>query len=139
VPESALPGSSADRVPWPFRVSAGTIGLVAAGGAVGTLVRYLLTSLVPGGPAVTLAINVTGTFLLGALLERVARSSRPARAAALRMLLGTGLLGGYTTYSALSLETVELGADAGIALLYGIGTLVLGLAAAALGIRMGRR
>jgi fluoride exporter len=144
VPDTAASGIGSGPPPeplaWPFGPNPRTVGLVAVGGATGTLARYLLTELVPGGPVVTLAINVLGAFALAVLLERVARSRRHARGAALRLLLGTGLLGGFTTYSALSVETVDLaGAGPAPALLYAAGTLVLGLLAAALGIRAGRR
>ncbi len=128
---------------WTSGVGPGSIALVAVGGGVGTGVRYLLTELLPtpGFPVVTLLINVAGVFLLVVLVQLLGRvaADRPARADALRLLLGTGLLGGFTTYSALAVDTVA--ADTVVAsLLYSAGTLVLGLAAAALGLALvGRR
>jgi CrcB protein len=80
--------------------------LVALGGAVGSLLRYWLGGLVAVrvGAALwgTLFVNVTGSFLIG-LLAVVAGTN-----VALRNLLLTGLLGGYTTFSAFSLQTLEL-------------------------------
>ena len=79
---------------------------VALGGAVGSLLRYWLGGLVAtkAGAALwgTLFVNLTGSFLIG-LLAVVARTD-----VSLRHLLLTGLLGGYTTFSAFSLQTLEL-------------------------------
>lgn len=86
----------------------GDIAVVAGGGAVGAVGRYLITAL----PLVadhkywlTFIINVTGSALIGVvwtLLQHYQASTLWA------LLLITGLLGGYTTYSAFSLETVRL-------------------------------
>ena len=121
----------------PPHLQVGGIALVFAGGFAGTVLRAWLQETVPtatavllqGVPLTTLAINVVGSFLLGWLVVAWARRTR------LRLLLGTGLLGGFTTYSALSADTVELlGAGrVGVAALYGVGTVVLGLVAAAAG------
>lgn len=121
----------------PPHLQVGGIALVFAGGFAGTVLRAWLQETVPtatavllqGVPLTTLAINVVGSFLLGWLVVAWARRTR------LRLLLGTGLLGGFTTYSALSADTVELlGAGrVGAAALYGVGTVVLGLVAAAAG------
>ncbi len=124
------------------RVAAGDLGLVALGGAVGTAARYVTSALlpVPGLPLVTLLINVVGAFLLGLLLELLGRlpATRAVVAERLRLLLGTGVLGGFTTYSALAVDTVTAG-SAVASVLYAAGTLVLGLAAAAAGMTLGRR
>ncbi|THG31854.1 fluoride efflux transporter FluC [Naasia lichenicola] len=118
------------------------IGLVALGGAVGTLTRYLIQQAVPptGFPVATMAINIVGAFLLGLLLATLARRGDDSGSRrSLRLLLGTGLLGGFTTYSALALDTVSLagGADASNAAIYAFGTLIVGVLAAGLGIRLG--
>jgi fluoride exporter len=80
--------------------------LVALGGAVGSLLRYWLSGIVAtkAGAALwgTLFVNITGSFLIG-LLAVVAGANLP-----LRNLLLTGLLGGFTTFSAFSLQTLEL-------------------------------
>ena len=95
--------------------------LVASGGAVGSAVRYavsgaaqrLFTSGVGSGaasitsfPAGTLVVNVTGSLLIG-LVAGLAES-RLLLTAEARLLLVTGVLGGYTTFSAFSLETLLL-------------------------------
>lgn len=94
--------------------------LVFVGGALGSLARYGLALALPGLWA-TWTVNIVGSFALGLLLGR-----RPAQP--LRLLLGTGFLGGFTTYSAFAHDMVSLGFVAGP---------VLGLAAGALQIAMG--
>jgi CrcB protein len=85
---------------------------VAAGGAVGSVARYVLGALIqrvgPGFPFGTLAVNVTGSFLLGVLMTwLVARSASPE----LRLLLTIGLCGGYTTFSTFAFESALLMQD----------------------------
>ena len=122
-----------------------SIALVAGGGALGTATRYLISQVVPhvrGVPVGVLLINVVGAFLLGLLLERLVREGPDTGPRLdLRLLLGTGFLGGFTTYSALATDTVALlvAGDAGRALAYALGTLVLGLLASLLGIWCGGR
>lgn len=117
--------------------------LVAAGGAVGTGARYLLSTQLPpvrAVPLAVLAINVVGAFALGLLLERLLRDGpESSRRRDLRLLLGTGVLGGFTTYSTLATDTVALLATGAVgrALAYAVGTLLLGLLAAVLGIWCG--
>lgn len=121
------------------------VGLVALGGAVGSVLRHAVGLALPapsGWPLGTLAVNVSGAFLLGLLLEAVARRGpETRRLQRLRLLLGTGLLGGFTTYSAFALETDRLldGGDFGVALGYVAVTLVAGTLAAALGVAVGLR
>lgn len=78
-----------------------SVFLVALGGAIGSVLRYL-TGLAVGFPYGTLVVNVTGSFLIGVLW--VALASR----AVAQPLLITGLLGGFTTFSAFSLDTLRL-------------------------------
>ena len=119
------------------------IALVAAGGAVGTAVRAAV-SLVVGDvgpvPVATLTVNLIGAFVLGALLEAL-EISGPDRGRRLgaRLFLGTGVLGGFTTYSALATATAELavGGQVGWAAAYALGTVLLGGLASALGIAVG--
>lgn len=120
------------------------MALVFLGGAAGTGARYLLSAVVPVWacvPVATLGINVIGAFLLGALLERLARPSRPADASLrLRLLVGTGGLGGFTTYSALATDTAALLAEhPGRAIGYALGTVLVGGAASVAGIWVARR
>lgn len=112
---------------------------VLGGGAVGTALRLGIDTLLPHGdtdfPGSTLLINTLGAFVLGLLVGRV----WPGAASWLRAGLGAGLLGSFTTFSALAVSLVSLTA-AGfgmLALAYLAATLVLGLAAAALGLRLG--
>ena len=127
----------------PVHLRARSIVLVAAGPAVGPGVRHPPSTHLPPGRAVplpVLAINVVGAFALGLLLERLLRDGPDAgRRRDLRLLLGTGVLGGFTTYSALATDTVALLATGatGRALAYALGTLLLGLGAAVLGIWCG--
>ena len=119
--------------------------IVAAGGAVGAAARYLLTeAFVPtlSQPMVTFMINIVGALLLGVLLEALAcRGPDVGLRRALRLLLGTGVLGGFTTYSTLALDASGF-LRAGQPLLmigYGLGSVLLGLAAAAAGIVLAGR
>jgi CrcB protein len=119
--------------------------LVVLGGAAGSLARYGIGEwLNPGHelPVGTLLVNVTGSFALGALLAVLAlRGDDSGARREARLLLGTGLLGGYTTYSALAVETETLLRDGRVALgtAYAIGSVVLGVLAAAAGASAGRR
>jgi CrcB protein len=81
---------------------------VCLGGAVGSGARYLLSGLLaarlgPAFPYGTLAVNVVGSFLLAALMHVGLASA--ALSPTLRIALGTGVLGGFTTYSTFSYET----------------------------------
>ena len=85
--------------------------LVAAGGAVGSVLRYLvglwtLRSFGPAFPWGTLTVNITGSFLIGVLAEAIARKF--GASAEMRVFLITGILGGYTTFSAFSLDAMTL-------------------------------
>jgi fluoride exporter len=99
-------------------------GAVALGGALGAILRYLGTELVPDGsgfPQTTFAINVIGSLLL-AVLPHWLGLGRPYAMA----LLGPGLLGGFTTLSAYSEHTRSLLATGHewLAMAYVVGTLV---------------
>lgn len=111
------------------------IALVFAGGAVGTLARAALLPAAPADWDSVLGmggINVAGSFLLGILLSVLGGASRAA--SALRLLLGTGVLGGFTSYSALAAQTAGLTGPGGIAGVgAGVVTLALGVAAAVAG------
>lgn len=105
-----------------------TLSQVALGGAIGAVLRYL-TGLAIAFPFGTLAVNIVGSFLIGVLW--VALADRGAWAA----LLITGVLGGFTTFSAFSLDTLRL-VDTGrapMAAVYVLASVTLSLGACALG------
>ena len=98
--------------------------LVFVGGGLGALLRYLLGLIAPG-PLTTLAINVVGCFLIGLLVLMPAGN--------MRLFLAVGLLGGFTTFSAFSLDALRLWQDGQPwpALAYILASLLLSLAAVA--------
>ncbi len=116
------------------------IGMVVTGGTVGTAIRAALERAVPsdpgGWPWATFVVNITGAFVLGALLEMLIRTGPDSGwRRRVRLTAGTGLLGGYTTYSTFAVEIVE-GARGSAPLLgplYGLVSVALGVAAAAAG------
>ncbi len=120
------------------------LGVVAVGGAVGSLARHLLSIAIGSSgdfPLAVFIINVCGAFLLGLLVEVVARAGgEGGRWRTTRLLLGTGALGGFTTYSLLAADLAELLLDGafGVAALYAVLTLVLGGAASWCGVLAGR-
>jgi CrcB protein len=117
------------------------IALVGAGGFFGTLARYQLEQWLPsakdGWPAAIFIVNVSGAFLLGLLLQALVRQgSDTGRRRNVRLLFGTGFLGAFTTYSSLAGGVVILAQSGhmGVAAAYGIGSVVAGITACALGI-----
>ena len=86
------------------------LALVCLGGAVGSGLRYVVSSLAlralgPDFPFGTLAVNLVGSFAIGFVQEAATRSAISEDA---RLLLSVGVLGGLTTYSAFSYESVRL-------------------------------
>ena len=85
--------------------------LVAAGGAIGASLRHLvnLASLRLAGPSFpwsTMAVNVAGSFAMGVFVELLARRFNASNE--LRLFIATGVLGGFTTFSAFSLDFAVL-------------------------------
>ena len=113
---------------------------VFAGGLVGTSLRLTLDLALPHGPTEfpfsTLIINLVGAFVLAVLVARL----WPVAPAWARAGLGTGVLGSFTTFSALTVAIVTLSNDGRwmLALLYLAVSMVGGLAAAWLGLHVGR-
>jgi CrcB protein len=102
------------------------VALVAAGGALGSLLRYGLDLWVPGWPPLgTLAANGLGAFLLGVVLYEPHFAGRFSPAT--RLLVGTGFCGSLSTYSTFAAETAT--ADPAIAGPYVVGTYGLSVAA----------
>jgi CrcB protein len=99
------------------------VASVAAGGTLGSLARYGLSHALPprgGVPLGTLIENLLGAFLLGFLLQwLLGRGHETHRRRWLRLTLGTGVLGGFTTYSAFALELHGLLADGRVGLAAG--------------------
>lgn len=130
MPETTLGGEAATtrRVTWRAVVA------VSAGGGVGALARYGLLVLWPprtgGFPMATFVTNVLGCLLIGALMVLAAEfwTDRPL----VRPFLGTGVLGGFTTFSTYVVDVRRLVADdaPGLAVLYLAGTVVAALVAA---------
>jgi CrcB protein len=116
------------------------VGVMVAG-ACGAVLRYLVDHVVqrraPGGfPLGTLTINISGSFVLGVLTGSALHHGVPA---AWLTVIGTGLIGAYTTFSTFSFDTVRL-AEAEqwrLALLNVVVSIVLGLGAAGLGLAVG--
>jgi len=115
---------------------------VLLGGAVGTGCRYWLSTLVysivvePTFPYANFIINVSGSLIIGLLAGLF--EQRLLISPVLRAGLLTGVLGGYTTFSSFSYETYALLRDGevGLALLNAMGSVVLGLAAVWVGMRV---
>ena len=114
---------------------------VALGSALGGMARYGISRLwpwVPGGwPMATMTVNVLGSFAIGLLSMVVAGRAGGAETA--RLFWMTGVLGGFTTYSAFALETVTL-AGAGEAMraaAYVVATVLVCLVAAFAGRALG--
>lgn len=119
---------------------------VALGGAFGSLARYLVSLWIGapdttgGFPVATLAVNLLGAGVLGALAE-VASRRGGARWRRARLIFGTGVLGGFTTYSLLAddLATALLDGHTAVLLSYAAATLCGGVVMTWLGIVIGRR
>ncbi|MBA2679418.1 MAG: fluoride efflux transporter CrcB [Ktedonobacteraceae bacterium] len=116
---------------------------VGLAGSLGALSRYLISRFVAERiskefPLGTLLINVSGSFVIGLLFALTARAMISST---LQLILATGFLGGYTTFSTMSWEIIQLvrGGDRAASVLYLGASVVLGLAAAALGLLLGWR
>lgn len=110
--------------------------VVAVAGGIGAACRLLVDGLVSSRtsdrfPWATALINVVGSFLLGLVVALDPHG---------QAVIGTGFLGGFTTFSTASFETARLAIDGrrGAAITYGLGVLVLAVAAASAGYAFGR-
>lgn len=122
-----------------------SLALVGLGGATGTLLRWGVGHVLPthnGLPWATVLVNLLGSCALGFLLEVLLRCGPESVAARdLRLLLGTGVLGGFTTFSTFALNLTGLLTDGRVdtALLYAGLSLVGGTLAAGLGVLLAAR
>jgi fluoride exporter len=129
-----LPPSTPPHLTW------SGVALVFAGGVAGTAGRYVVGVAVGSWgswPAATLCVNLSGAFALGVLLSALGRRGPDvALRQRLRLLLGTGFMGAFTTYSTLAVETSLLvrGGYAWLAVAYASATVVPGFVASAAGI-----
>jgi CrcB protein len=137
-PDHSLP---APRHPHPLSWS--IVGVVALGGVLGSLARAGVAELIPvtppGFPWSTVAVNVAGAFAIGvvSVLTIAGRELHPLQ----RPFLATGVLGGFTTFSAFSVDAVRLsdhGANA-TAASYVVATIAVGLLAVRLAALLTRR
>lgn len=117
--------------------------LVALGGGLGACLRYLvaqwtLASFGPGLPFGTWTVNIVGAFAMGLLAGLLARVD--AGGGELRLLLGVGLLGGFTTFSAFSLEVFNMinRGEIGLAAAYAISSVAGSVLALMTGVFVGR-
>jgi CrcB protein len=117
---------------------------VLAGGGIGSLLRYGVTfalaqRLGPGFPWWTFVINISGSFVIGIVAE-LTQTRVFTGTPLIRLFLMTGVLGGYTTFSSFSYETLTLAADraAMLAVTYAVGSVVLGVTAAFAGVALAR-
>ena len=105
---------------------------VACGGALGTLARFWMTDAVTGltgarFPYATLLINILGSFVIGLVAGLTLTPERIGMHPDLRVFLMVGVCGGFTTFSAFSLQLLELlqNGDVALALLYAAGSVLL--------------
>ena len=108
--------------------------LVFVGGGLGATLRYGVSLAVPGHWG-TWMVNVLGSFCLGLILSHPGFGDPR-----LRLLLGTGLMGGFTIYSTFNTDTLRLVQEgqAGLAAIHVVATLTVCLGAGALGLWLGR-
>ncbi len=116
---------------------------VALGGAIGASLRHLvnlasLRMFGPGFPWGTMTVNVVGSFVMGLFVEFLVR--RLGGSQELRLFIATGLLGGFTTFSAFSLDVALLWErGAGVtASLYAVSSVILSIAALFAGLAISR-
>jgi CrcB protein len=114
------------------------LGWVALAGALGAVARYLVHTLVQSRvaavfPVGTVVVNITGSFVLGLIAGLVIYQGMDPH---VRTIVGTGFLGGYTTFSSYSYDTIGLLEDLAprAALVNAVGSVAAGLAAATLGL-----
>jgi CrcB protein len=117
------------------------VAAVSLGGGLGALARYGVGLLVPTEPGRfpwgTFGINVLGCLLIGMLMVVATELVRAHRL--VRPFLGVGVLGGFTTFSTYSVESLRLLPDVGLVVAYLLGTLVAAILAVMTGVWLVRR
>jgi fluoride exporter len=119
------------------------VAAVAIGAAIGGVLRYVvgqlfLQRLGPGFPYGTLFINVSGSLCIG-IVAQLAATRAFGVTPFVRVLLATGVLGGYTTFSTFSLDAITLLGEGTLpAIVYTGASVVLGFVAAAAGVVLAR-
>ena len=113
---------------------------VMAGGALGAALRYLVSLALTGRggfPYATLAVNLLGGFAMGVLAALVLRG---VASEGLRLFVGVGILGGFTTFSAFSLESFQMIERGQVALAgsYAVASVIGSIAALAVGYAVAR-
>ncbi len=144
-PDPAPHGPGSPRDPGARARPTGASDLLAVflGGAVGAVARVAFATWFPADPGTypwtTFAENVVGAFLLGLVLTILLRSTGLDRR--IQLLVGTGALGAFTTYSTLAIELDQLLRDGAVpvASAYAVASLLAGLLAALGGMGLGRR
>jgi CrcB protein len=135
------PDSDQFEIVRPIHTDTAHIVVVAIGAFFGTLARYAIGPLPDGNglPVGTLLINISGAFLLGLLLQALLHQGKDeGMRRVLRLLLGTGFLGAFTTYSSLATSVVLLakGSHIAVAITYAGVSVVAGVIACAGGIQL---
>ncbi|EID81400.1 MULTISPECIES: fluoride efflux transporter FluC [Rhodococcus] len=147
-PNPTLPvdPDTAPRTPGPLHVRPAAIAAVGGGGLLGAPLRYQLGVWFPqaagGWPVTTFVINVAGAFLLGLVLEALTRlGPDTAWRQRVRLGVGTGVLGSFTTYSTLAVDADLLlrGHQWWAAGSYAAGTVLAGMVATIAGIAVGEQ
>ncbi|WP_404433856.1 CrcB family protein [Microbacterium lacus] len=135
---------NASQIAQPLFARPRLIVAVFIGGALGTFARestVLVVAAQEGVPWGILLVNMVGAFSLGVLLGALgARDTETPVKRDVRLFFGTGVLGGFTTYSALATDTaLLLESDPLAGSLYAVGSVIAGIALAALGVWVGSR
>lgn len=121
-----------------------SILMVGFGGAAGSVLRFAIQKIlqphsIPAFPTGTFLVNIAGCFIIGILWGITSRTDGWNEE--IKLLLMTGLCGGFTTFSAFTLEGIGLLKEnkAGLFLVYIAGTVILGLLATYIGIRLANK
>ena len=126
-------------VPVALRIQPQFLALAALGGAAGAGARYVLTLVAPTWETLsagTVAVNLLGPYFLGVLLQALSEGNETARRRTLRLLVGVGFLGAFTSYAELALDVVTVSENGHVvvAISYAILTIIGGAVATWLGI-----